>query len=139
VHDDVHAAVLEELDGALAHVFGVCGAGRDDVNDTEDALFARRVSMVVVVVVVVGVIVGVVMCMPMIMAMIVCVMAVAMIVAVSVVMAAAVLVRVAMILLFGMRLCVRSAFVFEPELWHSISDYASECAKFSQCVSDTVL
>jgi hypothetical protein len=114
--------------------------------DAEDALFARRVSMfvlmvvvVVVVVVVVGVIVGVVMCMPMIMAMIVCVMAVAMIVAVSVVMAVAVLVRVAMILLFGMRLCVRSAFVFEPELWHSISDYASECAKFSQCVSDTVL
>jgi hypothetical protein len=53
VHDDFHAAVFEELDGAYAHVFEICGVRGDDVDDAEDALFVRGVRMVMVVVVVI--------------------------------------------------------------------------------------
>ena len=36
-----------------------------------------------------------------------------------------VVVPTAVILLFGMHLCMRRAFVFQPELWYCISDHTS--------------
>jgi uncharacterized membrane protein len=39
MYNDFHAAVFEELHGAHADVFEVCGMRGDDVDDTEDALF----------------------------------------------------------------------------------------------------
>ena len=50
MHNDIHAAPLEELRGALTHVFEVCGARGDDVDHAEDALFSGSMGVVVVVV-----------------------------------------------------------------------------------------
>ena len=51
MHHDLHTPILEELNRALAHVFEVGGAGGDDVDYAEDALFGRmRMGMVVIVV-----------------------------------------------------------------------------------------
>lgn len=56
MNDDVHAAVLEELVGAFADVFEICGGGGNDVDHAENApLFGGMIVVVVVVVMVVGV------------------------------------------------------------------------------------
>jgi hypothetical protein len=67
------------------------------------------------------------------MAVIVCAMAVVIIVAVIV------LVPTGMVVVFSMRLCVRSALVLQPELWYCVSDYTSESAEFAQCISNAIL
>ena len=53
MHNDFHASVFEELNRAYADVFEVCGAGGDDVDYAEDALFVRGVGVVVVMVMIV--------------------------------------------------------------------------------------
>jgi hypothetical protein len=58
MHNEVHAAALEELDCALADVLDVCGVRGDDVDHAEDPLLAGCVAVVVVVVVVVDVVVA---------------------------------------------------------------------------------
>lgn len=56
VDDDIHAAVFEELVGALADVFDIGGRRSDDVNHAEDAPWFVGMGMFVVVIVVVMVV-----------------------------------------------------------------------------------
>lgn len=52
VDNNVHIPALEELDGAFAHVFEVCGLSGDDVDDAEDSLLSGSVAVIVVMVMV---------------------------------------------------------------------------------------
>ena len=52
MHYDLHTSIFQELNGAFADVFEICGTGGDDVYHAEDALFLWRVGVCMVTVVV---------------------------------------------------------------------------------------
>ena len=140
MHNNLHASVLQELDGAVADVFEVGGAGGDDVDDAEDALFGWGVGVVVVVVIVVVVVVVVVIVRGGV--------RVGMLMVVVVVMGMVMVMTVALMLMrmctstaIFLRMCLRmrSAFVFKPELGYRVSNDTSERAELSEGVPDAVL
>ena len=114
MHDNLHAAVFEELNCAHPHVFKVCGVRGDDVDDAEDTLRVRCVAVIVIVIMIMRmrVVVGMVVRMPVVVVMFMIVVAMAMFVLMSAV----------MIGFFSMRFGMRGTFVLEPEFRHCVSN-----------------
>lgn len=143
MHNDIHAPPLEKLYRALADIFDVCGARRDDVDDAQDLGFGGSMLVIVIVVVVMVVrrSVGVCVCMVVRVGMfVVMVMIVGVLVLMFMVVVMVMVVLVsAAVFLFCVDFGVCGAFVFEPELGHCIADDAAQSTQFSERVSDAVL
>lgn len=139
MYNDVHASTLEEMHSALAHIFNVCGAGGDDVDDAENSLLVLCMVVIVVVIMRMRVVV-VVVCVRMGMGMAVSMcrfvgVRVGVVVRIRVSMVACMLI-VAMFVLFfvstvfffGMRFRVCRACVFEPKFGHGVAHDSSQTA-----------